>query len=181
MKYISVLLITAASLLSISCTNPKMAATSHTDSNAQSTDASTYRLGDTASYKATSPVTNGRYKKHVNSLKAPSDQTYYFAFDSNQIATSDIAAMTQQANYLSTHAKANIRLEGSTDNRGSREYNVALGWRRDQAVARFFMQRGVSRKQIQMVSYGKEHPAVFGNTPKDWALNRRVNLIYKVA
>lgn len=180
MKYLSVLLTAIASMAIISCTNPKIVGASHTSASAQSDTASAYRLGDTASYQTASSAKRQRFQKHVNALKAPSNQTYYFAFNSNNIATSDIPAMTQQANYLSTHPRARIRLEGNTDSRGSREYNIALGWRRDQAVARFFMQRGVLQKQIQMVSYGKEHPVMFGNTPKDWALNRRVNLIYKV-
>ncbi|MCH9769378.1 MAG: OmpA family protein [Gammaproteobacteria bacterium] len=114
-----------------------------------------------------------------NSRTAPSDQTYYFAFNSSKLLTDELAAMQIQARYLATHPRASIRLEGNTDNRGSREYNVGLGWRRDQTVERYFEQQGVSPKQIQMISYGKEHPAVRGNNERAWALNRRVNLKYK--
>ncbi|PHQ80206.1 MAG: peptidoglycan-binding protein [Coxiella sp. (in: Bacteria)] len=173
-----------------SCSHYKSAPSSDTSGNgsgyqsAQSAGANTYGVGGNAGYQTTGTgktslartTTNGQ---HANSLTAPSNQTYYFTFNSNQVNTSDVAAMTQQANYLATHPNASIRLEGNTDNRGSREYNVGLGWRRDQSVDHFFTQRGVSRKQIKMVSYGKEHPVAFGNDPKDWALNRRVNLFYK--
>lgn len=117
---------------------------------------------------------------HINALNAPANQTYYFNFDSNAVHQSDFQALNIQANYLATHPHARIRLEGNTDNRGSREYNVGLGWRRDQAVSRYLESRGVSPKQIQMVSYGKEHPAAYGDNASAWQLNRRVNMVYKV-
>jgi len=84
-----------------------------------------------------------------------------------------------QANYISTHASAHIRLEGNTDSRGSREYNVALGWRRAVAVSKLLEQYGVLSKQMTVISYGEEKPVAFGHTAKDYALNRRVDLIYK--
>ena len=84
-----------------------------------------------------------------------------------------------QANYLASHPNAKIRLEGNTDDRGTQEYNIGLGWRRDQSVARILQQQGVSPKQIQMVSYGKLRPAVPGENEKAWGLNRRVNMVYK--
>lgn len=119
---------------------------------------------------------NGRL---INALVAPSNQTYYFEFDSDVVAQEDMKAISIQANYLATHPSARIRLEGNTDNRGSREYNIGLGWRRDQAVARIFEQQGVNAKQIVMVSYGKERPAAMGNNEAAWQLNRRVSLVYE--
>lgn len=116
---------------------------------------------------------------HVNSLKAPSNQTYYFDLNSSDVHQSDMKALLIQSNYIAAHSGAKVRLEGNTDNRGSREYNIGLGWRRDQSVARVMEQQGVNAKQIQMVSYGKENPAVPGNNEHAWALNRRVNFIYK--
>lgn len=115
----------------------------------------------------------------INPLTAPANQTYYFDFDQSAVHGSDMGAISVQANYLVAHPSAVVRLEGNTDNRGSREYNIGLGWRRDQAVARIFEQQGVSSKQIHMVSYGKEKPAVAGNNEHAWMLNRRVSLIYE--
>ena len=115
----------------------------------------------------------------VNSLKAPSSQTYYFSYDNSSIRYDDMQAVKVQANYLATHPTAKVRLEGNTDPRGSREYNIGLGWRRDQAVARLFEQEGVLPRQITMVSYGKERPAVLGNNQHSWQLNRRVNMVYE--
>lgn len=116
--------------------------------------------------------------KRINPLYAPANQSYYFDFDANSISPDDMKAMNIQAAYLASHSGARIRLEGNTDNRGSREYNIGLGWRRDQAVARYFEQQGVSASQIQMVSYGKEKPLALGNNEHDWSLNRRVDLKY---
>ncbi|MFV9988689.1 MAG: OmpA family protein [Coxiella endosymbiont of Dermacentor nuttalli] len=120
----------------------------------------------------------------INSLVAPANQTYYFDFDSTIVRPVDLQAIHIQANYLVTYPKAKVRLEGNTDNRGSREYNIGLGWRRDQAVAHILEQEGVAPSQINMVSYGKEHPVVLGenrssNNNYAWRLNRRVNLIYE--
>ncbi|OGT65009.1 MAG: hypothetical protein A3J38_02505 [Gammaproteobacteria bacterium RIFCSPHIGHO2_12_FULL_45_9] len=118
----------------------------------------------------------GRY---VNPLTAPSHQVYYFAFDSNEVDPTDYKALSIQANYLVSHPNAKVRLEGSTDDRGSREYNVGLGWRRDQAVARLLEQQGVQPNQINMISYGKERPAAMGNDDAAFSLNRRVELVYE--
>lgn len=120
----------------------------------------------------------------INSLVAPASQTYYFDFDSTTVRPIDLQAIRIQANYLVTYPKAKVRLEGNTDNRGSREYNIGLGWRRDQAIARILEQEGVAPSQLDMVSYGKEHPVVFSedrgsNNNYVWRLNRRVNLIYE--
>lgn len=115
-----------------------------------------------------------------NSTRAPENQTYYFSFDSSRILRpGDMAAIKAQADYLAAHPKATVRLEGNTDDRGSREYNIALGWRRDQAIEQILMQHGVAKHQIKMVSYGKERPAVFGENESAWSLNRRVNLVYE--
>lgn len=128
----------------------------------------------------TDQVERNPYGGVKNALVAPANQTYYFDLDSNIIATDDYEALAIQANYLASHPKAKIRLEGNTDNRGSREYNIALGWRRDQSVEKFLEQHGVMRSQIEEVSYGKERPAVEGNSEDAWHLNRRVELKYEV-
>lgn len=150
--------------------HPSMAA--KTPDNAGDS-AQTYAVSQSSGYHADA---NGFA---VNSLQAPSNQTYYFAFDKSDMRSRDRQALDAQANYLATHPNAHVRLEGNTDNRGSREYNVGLGWRRDQSVARILEQQGVRPDQIEMVSYGKQNPAVTGDGEQAWALNRRVNMIYK--
>jgi peptidoglycan-associated lipoprotein len=71
-----------------------------------------------------------------------------------------------------------VRLEGNTDERGSREYNIGLGERRAQAVRRALMLQGVADSQITTVSYGEERPAVTGHTEEAWSHNRRVDIVY---
>ena len=117
----------------------------------------------------------------VNAMQAPRNQTYYFTFDGSKVKANDLAALNVQASYLATHPHVKVRLEGNADNRGSREYNIGLGWRRDQAVARLLEQQGVSPNQIDMLSYGKERPAMLGNSEHAFSLNRRVNLIYEAS
>lgn len=160
----------AASALSLTACSKKPSA----DNNASgsSADSSQSYGMNSAGYG-----TNDGFK--VNSLTAPSNQTYYFDLNSSDVHQSDMKALTIQADYIAAHPSAKVRLEGNTDNRGSREYNIGLGWRRDQSVARLMEQQGVKASQIQMVSYGKENPAVPGNNEHAWALNRRVDFIYK--
>lgn len=115
----------------------------------------------------------------ANKLKAPYDQTYYFEFDRYDVSPDDVASVDAQANYLLAHSSAKLRLEGYADERGSREYNIALGWKRAKAVADELEKQGVTESQIAMVSYGKEKPAAFGHDEASYRLNRRVNLVYE--
>ena len=112
-------------------------------------------------------------------LRAPYNQIYHFAFDKDAVSQDDAKSINVQANYLVTHKGARVRLEGNTDSRGSREYNIGLGWRRARAVANLLKQQGVSSKQIVKMSYGEEKPIAAGHTEHDYALNRRVALKYE--
>lgn len=114
-----------------------------------------------------------------NRLKAPYNQTYHFAFNQYDVQQVDVESINVQANYLTAHSSAKVRLEGNADERGSREYNVALGWKRAKAVADILKQQGVSSKQIAMVSYGKEKPVSLEHTEEAYQKNRRVELIYE--
>jgi peptidoglycan-associated lipoprotein len=113
------------------------------------------------------------------SLKAPSNQSYYYDYNSNVVHQKYDPSIQAQGNYLVAHPNARVRLEGNCDNRGSREYNIALGWRRANAVKTVLMQDGVSPKQITTFSWGSEKPVAFGNNETAWAKNRRTDLIYK--
>jgi peptidoglycan-associated lipoprotein len=114
-----------------------------------------------------------------NRLKAPYNQTYHFDFDKYDVKQDDIASINAQASYLVAHASGKVRLEGNADERGSREYNIALGWKRVKAVAAVLKQQGVSDAQIVMVSYGKEKPIATGHDESAYSQNRRVDLIYE--
>lgn len=106
------------------------------------------------------------------------EQHYFFDFDSNEVRSEAISSIQLQANYLVKHPNVHIRLEGNTDDRGSREYNVALGERRARAVLDVLMQYGVSSSQVTVVSFGAEKPAAGGEDEQSFQCNRRVDLKY---
>ena len=106
------------------------------------------------------------------------NRTLYFDFDSSEIRSEYNALITAHARYLASSPTTRVRLEGNTDERGSREYNIGLGERRAQAVRRALMLQGVSETQITTVSYGEERPAVTGHTEESWSHNRRVEIVY---
>lgn len=107
------------------------------------------------------------------------NQQYYFDFDSSDVHQGDMPSIMAQAHYLVSHPSAVVRIEGNTDTRGSREYNIALGERRAVAVANILQLQGVSKNQIHVISYGAEKPVALGSTEDDYAQNRRDDLIYE--
>jgi peptidoglycan-associated lipoprotein len=102
----------------------------------------------------------------------------YFDFDSSEIKGTGTDVVAAHAKYLATHSGTRVRLEGHTDERGSREYNIGLGERRAQSVRRALLLQGASDAQISTVSYGEERPAVPGHDEAAWAKNRRVEIVY---
>jgi peptidoglycan-associated lipoprotein len=112
-----------------------------------------------------------------NSLLAK--RTVYFDFDESVILESDRPILEAHAQYLSQNPGAAVTLEGHTDERGTREYNLALGERRAVSVRQFMSLLGASGQQMRTLSYGEERPAALGNTEEAWALNRRVVIVYR--
>lgn len=106
-------------------------------------------------------------------------QVFYFDLDSSSINDNYMRALEAHAHYLSNHPSAKIRLEGHTDERGSSEYNIALGERRAKAVESVLLSNGANPSQIAVVSYGKEKPAVQGHDESAWRYNRRVVIVYE--
>lgn len=102
----------------------------------------------------------------------------YFDFDSAAIRAEYTEALAAHAGALLENPALTVRLEGHTDERGSREYNIGLGERRAQAVRRALMLQGVRAEQLSTVSYGEEQPAVTGSDEEAWAMNRRVEIAY---
>jgi peptidoglycan-associated lipoprotein len=111
--------------------------------------------------------------------QAPHNQRYLFAYDDSSFSPKYMASLTAQSDYLLTHPNAHILIAGHTDERGSPEYNVALGERRAQTVAQLIHQAGVNRQQLRIVSYGRERPANFGHDEASHLQNRRVELTYE--
>jgi len=107
-----------------------------------------------------------------------SQRVIYFAYDSDEVAEQDRELIAAHAAFLSANPDVKVSVEGHTDERGAREYNIALGERRAQAVRRMLEFQGVSPQQITTVSYGEEKPAVEGHDESAWSMNRRVELVY---
>jgi peptidoglycan-associated lipoprotein len=102
----------------------------------------------------------------------------YFDFDSSEIKGEGTDIASAHAKYLASNPNLRVRLEGHTDERGSREYNIGLGERRAQAVRRALLLQGAADAQITTVSYGAERPADAGHDETAWAKNRRVEIVY---
>jgi peptidoglycan-associated lipoprotein len=102
----------------------------------------------------------------------------YFDFDSSEIKGEGTDIVGAHAKYLANNPTARVRLEGHTDDRGSREYNIGLGERRAQSVRRALLLQGATEAQLSTVSYGDERPAVAGHDEAAWAKNRRVEIVY---
>jgi len=102
----------------------------------------------------------------------------YFDFDSAVIQGKGVDIVAAHAKYLAANPQARVRLEGNTDERGSREYNIGLGDRRAQSVRRALLLQGVAEGQLTTVSYGEERPADPGHDEQAWAKNRRVEIVY---
>lgn len=111
--------------------------------------------------------------------QAPHNQLYLFSYDDSNINPKYLPSVNAQAEYLKSHAGARILIAGHTDERGSREYNVALGERRANTVADIMRMAGVGRQQMRVVSYGKERPINLGHDAGSHAQNRRVELTYE--
>jgi peptidoglycan-associated lipoprotein len=105
--------------------------------------------------------------------------TFYFDFDTAEIKQEARDVLVAHARYLEANPDQDVRIEGHADERGTKEYNLALGERRANAVQRFLVVNGASRGQTETVSYGEEKPAVMGSSESDWAQNRRVELIFE--
>ena len=108
-----------------------------------------------------------------------STRTIYFQYDSSQIQPDFEVVISAHAQYLIANPGKRMVLEGHADERGSREYNIALGEQRSKSILRMMKMQGVSEGQLEVVSYGEEKPASEGQDEAAWQLNRRVELVYQ--
>lgn len=107
-----------------------------------------------------------------------SDRKIFFDFDSSLVRDESMPMIRAHAEYLAANSGASFTLEGHADERGTREYNIALGEKRADAVRRILMANGVAAGQIKIISYGEERPAAFGHNEEAWSRNRRAELMY---
>ena len=129
---------------------------------------------------STAPATESSVK--VNPLTDPnnilSKRSIYFDFDKDEVKAEFRPLVEAHAKYLSENPDARVMLQGNADDRGSREYNLALGQRRAVAVKKVMNVLGVQDKQIETVSYGEEKPRCSEQAESCWSQNRRTDIIY---
>jgi len=106
------------------------------------------------------------------------NRVIYFAFNQSDVDSEYLEILNAHGEYLAANASVSIRLDGHTDERGSREYNIGLGEQRAQSVREVLLLQGVPAEQMATVSYGEERPATLGGEEEAWSLNRRVELVY---
>ena len=115
----------------------------------------------------------------VNPFEDPSNplsqRSIYFAFDSYDVASEYAPVVEAHARWLVDHPEASVVVQGNTDERGGREYNLALGQKRSEAVRQRMQLLGVNPDRVEAISFGKEKPVATGSTEEAWAQNRRAD------
>jgi peptidoglycan-associated lipoprotein len=160
---IKFLSIAAALLLVAAC------ATESTDEgNTAGSGDSKSKAASSASVSTMSPPAAGSAEEFITI-----GDRVYFDFNKAEVRTSDASTLNEQAAWLKKYPSITIIVEGHCDERGTREFNLALGERRANAVKEYLMGRGISADRVQTVSYGKERPAVLGSNDSAWQQNRR--------
>jgi peptidoglycan-associated lipoprotein len=143
------------------------------------TTASNAGAGGTTGSAAQSTVVPVDINKTDNAALSKLPRVVYFDFDSFVVKDEFRPVVETNAKALAADAKRKVSIEGHTDERGSREYNLALGQKRAEAVAKSLALLGAKDGQMEAVSFGEERPAVQGSDEAAWAKNRRAELVYR--
>jgi peptidoglycan-associated lipoprotein len=172
MKLIHLLALVALSTSIAACTKPTTTKPSTQTPAAQAEGASTTGVDQ-------GTVPTGSLTPQQQALaQVKTKNIIYFDYDSAGIPQEYLPVVSANAAYLVKYPTARVRLEGNTDERGTREYNIGLGERRAQVVRNALLAQGVAAAQITTVSYGEERPAVEGHDEAAYAQNRRVEFVY---
>jgi len=97
----------------------------------------------------------------------------FFGFDSSQLSEKTKAQLKKQIAWLAEHPNIAVNIQGHCDERGSDEYNLALGYKRAEEIKKFFLNHGIASSRIEVVTYGKDRPAALGHNKEVWKQNRR--------
>ena len=177
MKSISVISkfasIVFATLILAACSNYKT-----TEEDAEIASAAADAAAAAAAEAAASREAQARIiaeQRRLENTAVAAGTVFYFTFDSSTLTEEARTAVDAHIAFLMTNDK-NIRLNGHTDERGTREYNLALGERRANSVRSYMVANGIRNDRIETVSYGEESPVAFGSGEANWSQNRRVEL-----
>lgn len=136
-------------------------------------------LNDDAAAKAAAEAAKAAAAKPLESIGAPDKRSVYFDFDKYEVRDEFKAPVADHAKFLVPRKDTKMLIQGNADERGSREYNLALGQRRADAVKRALLLQGVKEEQVESVSLGEEKPKATGHDEAAWAENRRADILYK--
>lgn len=153
--------------------------TSDTDQGAAGDDISSDSSSDSSSGASTSPgSTAGQLtQEEIRAQDALRQTVFYFDFDIAEFKAADRETLSFHARDLAANPDKRLRLEGHADERGTREYNLALGERRANSILNYLIVNGASRAQLEVVSYGEERPAESGEGENVYSRNRRVEVV----
>ena len=177
MKLIQVLSVAMITLALAGCHKPSQVKPEGS-TGAGDAGAETSGLGSDQGAGSSSTTTDAGTAQQQALAALKTRSVIYFEYDSSEIRSEYLDVVAAHAAYLVKYPTTKVRLEGHTDERGSREYNIGLGERRAQAVRRALASQGVADTQIAPVSYGEERPAVPGSDEAAYSQNRRVELAY---
>lgn len=168
-QWMKVILVGGAVLMLAACSSGRKPhdTSAVDDANSAYSDAEAAGLGD-----------DSNFNDRAGGTKSASNRVYYFDYDSNVVRDEDKPAINANANKLAANHNSKVLLEGHTDPRGSREYNIGLGERRAKSVAEEMTQKGVNPSQVRIVSYGAEKLASSGRSESDYQQDRRAVLVY---
>lgn len=133
----------------------------------------------TADTRTVTPVTAGSADPLNDPKGALAKRSIYFDFDSYIVKDEFKPVVEAHAKYLTSHKARKVVIQGNTDERGGREYNLALGQKRAEAVRKSLSVLGVPESQLEAVSFGKEKPKATGSDEASWAENRRADIVYQ--
>ena len=177
-------LIAAIGLLAACETAPKDGGASSSDGAESSTAASTTTSSSSSSTTSSSSSDATSGSSSASAAMSPSEELtkigdrVFFDYDSSALSDDAKATLSAQAAFLSANPAVKITVEGHCDERGTREYNLALGDRRATAARDYLVAQGVDAARIRTISYGKERPSFIGSNPYAYSKNRRaVSLI----
>ena len=144
-------------------------------------DSSDTSMGDKQVEPAGPMVKNGKIVLPADDMSSGEmlQGVFYFDFDQAIVRRTGHEELNKHAKVLSADSELRVRLEGHADERGTREYNLALAERRANAVRAYLVAQGAVRAQIEVISYGEEKPANNGHSESSWAENRRVEIVYR--
>lgn len=154
-----------------------------------SSDTDDAEMADESSSSSSSSNANGSARSNPGSTSGQLTQeeiraqnalrqtVFYFDFDIAEFKPADRTTLSFHARNLAANSSKRIRLEGHADERGTREYNLALGERRANSILNYLIVNGASRSQIEVVSYGEERPAQAGQSDNAYSRNRRVEVV----